>query len=144
FLSLLADLLPAPEQRRFAELQAAYDRWKSGTAEGRSPAPPFAGNVSGQGPGFAELPMPHAIPVGLLALDKAGPAAFNLPIWEALRRCSADGSLGRYFEGTDAQGVVLEIWDVERHRRVFLDFDSEAEFARQLLGATDKFNFTRP
>ena len=59
--------------------------------------------------------MPKAAPVGLLAINKAGPAAFNLPVWEALRRCRADGSLTRYLGGTDARGVVLEIWDVERH-----------------------------
>src|SRR5205085_414088 len=51
--------------------------------------------------------------------------------------------LNRYLENTDAKGEVLEIWDVEKHRRVFLDFESERELAQQLLGATDKFNFKR-
>jgi fructose 1,6-bisphosphate aldolase/phosphatase len=143
FLSLLADCLPEAEQRRFGELRTAFDAWRSGVGEGRKPAPPFAGNVSGQGPGFAELPMPRAAPVGLLAIDKAGPAAFNLPVWEALRRCHADGSLARYLEGTDGKGAVLEIWDVERHRRVFLDHEREAALAQRLLGATDKFNVKR-
>jgi fructose 1,6-bisphosphate aldolase/phosphatase len=143
FLELLPDHLPEAEQRRFTELQAAFDRWRGGAGEGRVPAPPFAGNVSGQGPGFAELPMTRPLPVGLLAIDKAGPSAFNLPVWEAVRRCHADGTLARYLEGTDSQGVVLEIWDVERHRRVFLDADSEAGLAQRLLGATDKFNFKR-
>jgi fructose 1,6-bisphosphate aldolase/phosphatase len=143
FLRLLAKHLPGPEQRRFGELQAAFDRWRGGNGEGRTPAPPFAGNVSGQGPGFAELPMPRPAPVGLLAIDKAGPSAFNLPVWEALRRCRADGSLAGYLGSSDACGVVLEIWDVEKHRRVFLGFDAEAEPAQHLLGATDKFNFKR-
>jgi fructose 1,6-bisphosphate aldolase/phosphatase len=143
FLKLLPQYLPGPEQRRFGELQAAFDRWRTGNGEGRTPAPPFAGNVSGQGPGFAELPMPRPAPVGLLAIDKAGPSAFNLPVWEALRRCRANGSLARYLEAETARGVVLEIWDVERHRRAFLDFDTEAETAQRLLGATDKFNFKR-
>jgi fructose 1,6-bisphosphate aldolase/phosphatase len=143
FLSLLADCLPEAEQRRFGELRAAFDAWRTGAGEGRTPAPPFAGNVSGQGPGFAELPMPRAAPVGLLAIDKAGPAAFNLPVWEALRRCHADGSLARYLEGTDGKGAVLEIWDVERHRRVFLDHEEETALAQRLLGATDKFNVKR-
>lgn len=143
FLQLLPDHLPEPEKRRLGALQAAFERWRTGAGEGRSPAPPFAGNVSGQGPGFAELPMPRATPVGLLAIDKAGPAAFNLPIWEALHACRADGSLARFLEATDARGVVLEIWDVERHRRVFLDADADAEAAQRLLGATDKFNVKR-
>src|SRR5262249_42828844 len=125
------------------EWRPANGGWKTGKGEGRTPAPPFSGNVSGQGPGFAELPMPRSAPVGLFAIDKAGPAAFNLPVWEALRRCRNDGSLHRYLEGTDAKGVVLEIWDVEKHRRVFLDYELEREAAQQLLGATDKFNFKR-
>jgi fructose 1,6-bisphosphate aldolase/phosphatase len=143
FLSLLPEYLPGPEKVRFAELKAAFEAWQTGAGEGRTPASPFAGNVSGQGPGFAELPLPRPTAVGLLAIDKAGPSAFNLPVWEALRRCHADGTLARYLEGTDAQGVVVEVWDVERHRRVFLDFESEAALAQRLLGATDKFNFKR-
>jgi len=143
FVALLPNYLPEAEQRRYGELRAAFDKWKTGQGEGRTPAPPFSGNVSGQGPGFAELPMPRAAPVGLFAMDKTGPAAFNLPVWEALRRCRIDGSLNRYLEGSDARGVVLEIWDVERHRRIFLDVESEAEAAQRLLGATDKFNVKR-
>jgi len=142
FLQLLPRFLGEPERRRIGELQGAFERWRSG-AGGKAPAPPFAGNVSGQGPGFAELPCPRPCGVGVLAMDKTGPSAFNLPVWEALRRCRADGSLARYLEGSGAQGVVLEIWDVERHRRVFLDVDSEAETAQRLLGATDKYNFKR-
>jgi fructose 1,6-bisphosphatase len=143
FVSLLPEHLPEGERRRFGELKTAFERWQGGAATGRTPAPPFSGNVSGQGPGFAELPMPRAAAVGLFAIDKAGPAAFNLPVWEALRRCRTDGSLGRYLEGTDARGVAVEVWDVERHRRIFLDADTEAEIAQRLLGATDKFNFKR-
>ena len=143
FVSLLPDTLPEAERQRFGELRTAFDRWRAGLGGGRTPAPPFSGNVSGQGPGFAELPMPRAAPVGLLAIDKAGPAAFNLPVWESLRRCRADESLAHYLEGSDARGVVLEIWDVERHRRIFLDFETEAGFAQRLLGATDKYNFKR-
>ncbi len=143
FLALLPEYLPEAERGRYAELRAAFDAWRTGAGEGRTPAPPFAGNVSGQGPGFAELPMPRAAPIGLLAIDKAGPAAFNLPVWEALRRCHADGSLARFLQAGQGRGVVLEVWDVERHRRAFLDFESEAGLAQRLLGATDKFNVKR-
>jgi fructose 1,6-bisphosphate aldolase/phosphatase len=142
FMQLLAEFLPPAERGRFGELKASFDRWQAGSA-GKAPAAPFAGNVSGQGPGFAELPMPRTTPVGVLAIDKAGPAAFNLPVWEALRRCRADGSLAAYLESTDARGVVAEVWDVERHRRVFLDLDADAPAAQALVGATDKFNFKR-
>jgi fructose 1,6-bisphosphate aldolase/phosphatase len=144
FMELLAERCPASERARFGELQAAFTRWQAG-AKGRTPAPPFAGNVSGQGPGFAELPMPRATPVGVLAIDKAGPSAFNLPVWEALRRSLADGTLARYLAGgADARSrVSVEVWDVEQHRRVFLDAESEAGVIQRLLGATDKFNVKR-
>jgi fructose 1,6-bisphosphate aldolase/phosphatase len=142
FVQLLAEVVPPAERARFVELKTAFERWQAG-AGGRAPAAPFAGNVSGQGPGFAELPMPRPAPVGVLAIDKAGPSAFNLPVWDALRRCRADGSLAHYLEGSDARGVVLEIWDVEKHRRAFLDLETDAAVAQSLLGATDKFNFKR-
>jgi fructose 1,6-bisphosphate aldolase/phosphatase len=142
FVELLPEFLPKPERARMAELKAAFESWRGG-AEGRTPAPPFAGNVSGQGPGFAELPMRRPAPVGLLAIDKAGPAAFNLPVWESLRRCRADGTLKLYLDGAGARGVVMEVWDVERHRRAFLDLDTEALAVQRLLGATDKFNVKR-
>jgi fructose 1,6-bisphosphate aldolase/phosphatase len=142
FIELLPEFLPPAERQRAAELKTAFERWRSG-AGGRTPQAPFAGNVSGQGPGFAELPMRRPTPVGLLAIDKAGPAAFNLPVWEALRRCNSDGSLSRATEQGGGRGVVLEVWDVEKHRRVFLDLDTESALAQRLLGATDKFNVKR-
>jgi fructose 1,6-bisphosphate aldolase/phosphatase len=143
FLRLLGEVLPPTEKARFGELQKAFDQWRSGAAEGRTVSTPFAGNVSGQGPGFAELPMPRPAPVGLLAIDKAGPSAFNLPVWEAVRRCRADGTMAEYLKTTDGRGLVLEVWDVERHRRVFLDLEAEADAAGRLLGATDKYNVKR-
>jgi fructose 1,6-bisphosphate aldolase/phosphatase len=143
FLRLLGEVLPAAEKTRFGELQTAFERWRSGAVEGRTVSTPFAGNVSGQGPGFAELPMPRPTPVGLLAIDKAGPSAFNLPVWEAVRRCRADGTMAQYLKTADARGLVLEVWDVERHRRVFLDLEAESDAAGRLLGATDKYNVKR-
>ena len=38
---------------------------------------------------------------------------------------------------------MLEVWDVEKHRRAFLDLETEAAAAQRLLGATDKFNVKR-
>jgi fructose 1,6-bisphosphate aldolase/phosphatase len=144
FLDLLAERLLVGERPRMSQLRTAFERWRAGASGGKAPAPPFAGNVSGQGPGFAELPMSRPTPVGVLAIDKAGPSAFNLPVWEGLRRCLADGTLAGYLAGTEARhGVVVEVWDVEQHRRAFLDVESEAGLIQRLLGATDKFNVKR-
>jgi fructose 1,6-bisphosphate aldolase/phosphatase len=144
FLELLAERLPPAERPNFPRLRTAFEQWQAGAGKGRTPAPPFAGNVSGQGPGFAELPMPGPRPVGVFAIDKAGPSAFNLPVWEAVRRCLADGSLAAYLAGSDARGgPVVEVWDVEQHSRAFLDAEAEAGLIQRLLGATDKFNVKR-
>ena len=143
FIELLPDFLPESERIYIDKLKSAYNQWKTGREKGHKPEPVFAGNVSGQGPGFAELPMPKAANVGLLAIDKSGPSAFNLPVWYSLSKTTADGSLNHYLEGTDAKGLVVEVWDVEGHKRIFLDFESEAHQAQNFLGATEKFNFKR-
>ncbi len=143
FIDLLPEYLPPVERERMDDLRQAYQEWKSDKGEGHKVAPAFSGNVSGQGPGFAELPLRRPESVGLLAIDKAGPSAFNLPIWWSLNQAVADGSLLEYLEGVEGKGAILEIWDVEGHRRVFLDFESEGRVARDLLGAIEKFNVKR-
>ncbi|RMF85509.1 MAG: fructose 1,6-bisphosphatase, partial [Nitrospinota bacterium] len=143
FISLLPQFLPEAEKRQYDKLKASYERWKSGAGKGHTPQAPFSGNVSGQGPGFAELPMPRSTNVGLLAIDKAGPSAFNVPVYYCLQKAMRDGSLARYLAGTDAQGFVIEIWEVEEHRRIFLDLASELPSVERLLGATEKFNVKR-
>src|SRR5262249_58333346 len=40
FVNLLPQFLPQGEKRRFEELKTAYNRWKTGQGEGRTPAPP--------------------------------------------------------------------------------------------------------
>ena len=143
FLQLLSDHLPPAERERLGELQEAYEKWKSTGEQRKKVELPFSGNVSGQGPGFAELPLRRAERIGLLAIDKAGPSAFNLPIWRSLNQATADESLWSYLSKIEGKGIVMEIWDVENHRRVFLDFEGEGRAARQLLGAIEKFNVKR-
>lgn len=143
FINLLPEYLPPVERARMDDLKKAYQEWKFDKGEGHKVEPAFSGNVSGQGPGFAELPLNQPEPVGLLAIDKAGPSAFNLPIWWSLNQAASDGSLFGYLEGVGGNGAVLEIWDVESHRRVFLDLASEGHVIRDLLGAIEKFNIKR-
>ena len=143
FVDLLEGALPAAELLQVDRLKKAYRDWKSGKGKGHKPLEVFSGNVSGQGPGFAELPLMGAGRIGLLAMDKTGPSAFNLPIWWSLNRSYKDGSLRRHIERTGGQGVVIEIWDVEHHKRGFLDLGSEALSIQNLLGATERFNIKR-
>ena len=143
FLALLPESLPASERVHLESLEKSYRDWKAGTGDNREPTPVFSGNVSGQGPGFAEIPLTRPQPVGLLAIDKAGPSAFNVPVWRALQQANSDGSLPAYLQKSGASGAVLEIWDVEEHQRIFLDVDAERAIAERLLGAVEKFNIKR-
>jgi len=143
FMELLEGALPEAERRQVDRLKEAYREWKSGKGEGHKPLEVFSGNVSGQGPGFAELPLMGAGRIGLLAMDKTGPSAFNLPIWWSLNRAHKDGSLRRHIEKTGGKGVVIEIWDVEHHKRGFLDLETEPLSIQNLLGAIERFNIKR-
>ena len=143
FLELLADHLPDAERAQLGVLEKAYRDWKAGLVEAGEPEPVFSGNVSGQGPGFAELPLNRTQRVGLLSIDKAGPSAFNLPVWWSLNHARTSGSLQRHLESIGGVGAVLEVWDVEHHRRIFLDLATEAGHCQTLLGAVEKFNVKR-
>ena len=143
FLAFLPESLPASERVHLETLEKSYRDWKAGRGENREPTPVFSGNVSGQGPGFAEIPLTRPQPIGLLAIDKAGTSAFNVPVWRALNQATSDGTLLDYLQKDGASGAVLEIWDVEEHERIFLDVESEKAIAARLLGAVEKFNIKR-
>lgn len=143
FLKLLPNFLPTAERGQIGRIENAYKAWRTGEGQGHKVLQVFSGNISGQGPGFAELPLVRPGKIGLLAIDKTGPSAFNLPIWWSINQASASGALSSYLDRTGGVGCVLEIWDVEHHRRIFLDFKSEAEYAQHLLGAVERFNVKR-
>ncbi len=66
FMDLLAKYLPEPERSSMDKMRGAQMKWKRGRGEVEV-IKPFAGNVTGQGPGFAELPLRGTWKVGLLA-----------------------------------------------------------------------------
>lgn len=143
FINLLDGKLPQTEQARIDELKESYLAWKEGNKEGHKPLAVFSGNVSGQGPGFAELPSRKPGKFGVLAMDKTGPSAFNLPIWWSLNRALDDGTLRAFLDSLEHTGAIVEIWDVEHHTRVFLDLETERKSIQNLLGAIEHFNVKR-
>ncbi len=138
FLELLAKYLPEPEKSYLEKMRAAQAKWKRGRGEVEV-IKPFAGNVTGQGPGFAELPIKDTGQVGLLAADKAGPAAFNLPIFHAIEVALNQ----EHFRSRYGSSLAIEIYDVHNHQRIFLDARAHREDIAVLLGATNLFNVKR-
>jgi len=138
FVELLGETLPEPERGFLGKIREAFLRWKAGRAEVEVKRP-FAGNVTGQGPGFAELAVGGSETVGLLAADKAGPACFNIPLFHAAEKVVED----RAFREKYGESLAFEIWDIHRHTRIFLDSRAQREDIRTLLGATNLFNVKR-
>ncbi len=138
FLELLAKFLPTPEKSFLEKMRDAQAKWKRGRGEVEV-IKPFAGNVTGQGPGFAELPVKGLGKVGLLAADKAGPAAFNLPIFKAMEAALSQ----EQFRARYGASLALEIYDVHNHQRIFLDACAHRQDIALLLGATNLFNVKR-
>src|SRR5262249_61531271 len=66
FIELLATHLPEPEQSHLDKIRQAQAAWQGGRGM-VDIKKPFAGNVTGQGPGFAELPLRNTWRVGGLA-----------------------------------------------------------------------------
>ncbi len=81
----------------------------------------FSGNVRGLGPGSAEIEMVErpAEPVAIFMMDKTEPGAFNLPIFRMFADpfCSA----GLVIDTAMHMGFRFEVWDIEEHRRIFLN-----------------------
>ncbi len=138
FIELLDKYLPEPEHSYMGKIREAQAIWKGGrsSVEVRKP---FAGNVTGQGPGFAELPLRDTSKVGIFAADKAGPAAFNIPVFRAV-----ESALGQeQFRSRYGQSIAYEIFDVHNHARIFLDARAHRDDIQTLLGATNLFNVKR-
>lgn len=138
FIELLEEALPEPERSFLPEIRIAARHWKQGRTSVEVKKP-FAGNVTGQGPGFAELPVCEAAKIGFLAADKAGPAAFNVLVFRAVEQVLGDGDFRKQY----GESIAFEIWDVHRHSRIFLDARAHSEDVRALLGATNLFNVKR-
>ena len=138
FVQLLEDLLPAEERLHLPALREALARWQRGQGSAKVEKP-FSGNVTGQGPGFAEIPASPHLDFAIVAADKAGPAAFNLPLFHAAEAALADPEFRKRY----GESIAFEIFDVHRHRRIFLDFRAHHDAIRNLLGATNLFNVKR-
>lgn len=128
FMALLKEKLPREQLMQWGVLEYAYKNQTP--VQGESP---FSGNVQGQGPGFAEINIPDEGPVtfGIFAADKAGPDAFNVPLWYALRKAAEEGTLSRQFGD-----VIAEVWDIHHAQRGDFSYANEKATLQALLAPT--------
>ena len=103
----------------------------------------FSGNVRGLGPGSAEIEMVErpAEPVAIFMMDKTEPGAFNLPIYRMFADpfCSA----GLVIDTAMHMGFRFEVWDIEEHRRIFLNCPEEMYDLLAFIGTKGRFVIKR-
>jgi len=120
---------------------------------------PFSGNIQGQGPGFAELPLPPEgeVRIGGIFSDKTGPAAFNMPITAILRQARErnisvqdkkepkntilDKTLGKSLKDLPGGGAVAVIQDTKGHKTIYLDVETQWDYIERLAANPDRYNY---
>ncbi len=103
----------------------------------------FSGNVRGMGPGSAEIEMVErpAEPVAIFMMDKTEPGAFNLPIFRMFGDpfCSA----GLVIDTAMHMGFRFEVWDIEDHKRIFLNCPEEMYDLLAFIGTKGRYVIKR-
>ena len=103
----------------------------------------FCGNIRGMGPGVAEMEINErtAEPVVAFMMDKTEPGAFNLPIF----RMFADpfNTAGLVIDPSFHHGFTFEVWDIQEHKKVFMDCPAEMYDLLALIGAKSRYVIKR-
>jgi len=99
----------------------------------------FSGNVRGLGPGSAEIEIVErpAEPVAFMMMDKTEPGAFNFPIYRIFADpfCNA----GLVIDTSMHDGFKFEIWDIEEHKRLYLNTPEESYDLLAFIGAKGRY-----
>jgi fructose 1,6-bisphosphate aldolase/phosphatase len=103
----------------------------------------FSGNIRGMGPGIAEMEIQErkTEPFVAFMMDKTEPGAFNLPIY----RIFADpfNTSGLVIDPKCSMGYRFEIWDIQEHKRVFMNAPEESYAILALIGAKGRYVIKR-
>jgi len=103
----------------------------------------FSGNVKGMGPGIAEMEFTErpAEPLVAFMMDKTEPGAFNLPIYKIF--ADPFNTAGLVIDPNCHAGFKFEIWDIQEHRRVFMNTPEETYDLLALIGAKSRYVIKR-
>ncbi|MBI3615283.1 MAG: fructose 1,6-bisphosphatase [Candidatus Omnitrophica bacterium] len=117
-------------------LDAALKKWESGTTAGTivTEAVPV-GNVTGMGIGWVESDGQDEEPLMIFGLDKSGAGGFNPRLVRTLYKALNAGDLSR--------DDLVEMWDVEEQKRVFLRMGDHEAQIRGMAAQVNKYNFKR-
>jgi len=103
----------------------------------------FSGNIRGMGPGVAELEFTErkGEPIVAFMMDKTEPGAFNLPIF----RMFADpfNTAGLIIDPSLHEGFRFEVWDILKHKKVFLNAPEEIYDLLALIGSKSRYVIKR-
>jgi len=103
----------------------------------------FSGNVKGMGPGVAELEFEErtAEPLVAFMMDKTEPGAFNLPIYKIFG--DPFNTAGLIIDPSVHMGFIFEVWDIQEHKRVFMNCPEEMYDILALIGAKSRYVIKR-
>ena len=103
----------------------------------------FSGNIRGMGPGIAEMEFTErkAEPVIAFMMDKTEPGAFNFPIFKIF--ADPFNTAGLIIDPNLHDGFVFEVWDIQKHKNVFLKTPEEMYDLLALIGAKSRFVIKR-
>ena len=103
----------------------------------------FSGNIKGMGPGIAEMEFTErkAEPVVAFMMDKTEPGAFNFPIFKIF--ADPFNTAGLIIDPSIHDGFIFEVWDIEKHKHVFIKTPEEMYDLLALIGAKSRFVIKR-
>ena len=103
----------------------------------------FSGNIKGMGPGIAEMEFTErkAEPIVAFMMDKTEPGAFNFPIFKVF--ADPFNTAGLIIDPSLHDGFVIEVWDIQEHKHVFLETPEEMYDLLALIGAKSRFVIKR-
>ena len=103
----------------------------------------FSGNIKGMGPGIAEMEFTErkAEPVVAFMMDKTEPGAFNFPIFKVF--ADPFNTAGLIIDPNLHDGFVFEVWDIQKHKNVFLKTPEQMYDMLALIGAKSRFVIKR-
>lgn len=103
----------------------------------------FSGNIRGMGPGVAEMQFAErkAEPLIALMMDKTEPGAFNFPVYKMF--ASPENTPGLVIDPLLHKGFTFEVWDIQDHKRVFMNAPEEMYSMLALIGAKSRYVIKR-